>query len=174
MQFLTDKDISITLDEENLLEIISNKTHLKDEAEKRALTTITEYLSTRYDMDYELRPYTNGTSGYSDFERVLTGTVTEDLEVFVNGTNGEELPDDRNYSLVTICLDIFKYELFQRVAPRALNQIVADRFDLAIKKLTDANRGKIEMNLKPLYATDSQNYRPFRYGKSDFDQRMRY
>jgi hypothetical protein len=180
MQFLTDKDVAMTIDDDNLNEVISNKEYLKDEAEKRALTTIDEYLSSRYDMEWELRPYIEeGTSGavYEDYQRVLSGTSgTESLEIYVNGTSGEVLPDDRNYSLLTIALDLFKYEIFQRVAPRALNQIVADRHDLAIKKLTDANRGRISIDLRPKYDTSegNQDYLPFRYGQSWQNARMKY
>jgi hypothetical protein len=172
MEFLTDRDIAITIEEDNLLEIINDKTFLKDEAEKRATTTIKEYLSQRYDMEWELRPYvdngTNGTNGLEPDERFI-----EDEHIFVNGTNGLEV-DDRNYSLITIGLDIFKYELFQRIAPRAFNQIVMDRFDLSMQKLKDANRGNLQMDLRERYEPDNQDYRPFRYGQSSENLRNKY
>lgn len=171
MEFITKKDILMSIEEENLQEIICEREELLDDAEKRVLTSLKEYLGMRYDMEYELRPYsTNGTNGLIEMERYIENN--NDV-ILVNGTSGI-LPDDRNYSLITITVDLFKYELFQRVAPRALNQIVLDRHDLAMKKLMDANRGKIQIDLKPLYNEESQNNRPFRHGKGWTNSRMKY
>jgi hypothetical protein len=178
MKFLTNKDISLTIEDDKLLQIINDKEYLKDQAERRALTTVKEYLSQRYDTSFELRAYvditgsTSGTSGLISDERFLIDSV-DGGDVFVNGTSGI-LADDRNFSLVTITLDIWKYEIFQRVSPRAISQIVMDRYDLGIQKLKDANRGKLQMELKEKYETGSQNNRPFRWGKSDESGRWSY
>lgn len=182
MKFLTHKDILITLEEDNLLEIINNKLFLKDEAEERAVETTKEYLRQRYDVEHEFRAYSaNGTNAE---DRIIydagSNGLTEDIEIGVNSTSGLQpisdlLADDRNFSLKTIVLDLFKYELFQRVAPRALSDVVADRYDRAIDKLIKANKGVISMNLKILYVDDEvQDYRPFRHGNSSISENNKY
>lgn len=171
MIFLTAKDVAITIEEENLAEVLNDKLFLQDEAENRAIETAKEFLRQRYDMEYEFRAYS--TAGLVLDDRIIFDlgitNLTEDITIGVNSTSGlntiEQLTeDDRNYSLKQIVLDVFKYELFQRVAPRQLSEIVADRFDRALEKLKQANKGIISMNLKPLFVDGEQEYRPNRYG----------
>lgn len=181
MKFLTDKDVALTIESDNLSEIVNEKLYLQDEAEDRAIETSKEYLRSRYDMDYEFRAY--ATSGTNAEDRIIydagSNGLVEDITIGVNGTSGiiandDLLPDDRNFSLKTIVLDLFKYELFQRVAPRALSEIVSDRYDRAIEKLKEANKGNIMMDLKPLFIEDEQAYRPFRYGTSDVSNKSKW
>lgn len=181
MKFLTDKDVLLCIESDNLSEILNDKLYLQDEAEDRAIETSKEYLRARYDVDFEFRDY--AIAGTNADDRIIydSGTqgLTEDITIGVNGTSGiidvaDLLEDDRNFSLKQIVLDLFKYEIFQRVAPRALSDIVADRYDRAIEKLKEAGKGNITMDLKTLYIDDVQAYRPFRYGSSDVSENSKW
>ena len=55
--------------------------------------------------------------------------------------------DDRNATLVDIVASITLYEITRRVAPRQMSETIADSYDLAIQKLKDANKGKIQLNI---------------------------
>jgi hypothetical protein len=169
MKFLTLHDIHITIEECNLHEITNCKSYIVDEAEERALETIREYLRGRYDIDFELRAYATSGTTLDYLERFKDS----DDSIYVNGTSGL-LSDDRNFSLKTIALDLMKYELFQRVAPRQLSTIVQDRYDRAIEKLTNINKGLLTMNLKSITDATDQTYMPFRYGNNEWSNKYKW
>jgi hypothetical protein len=163
MKFLTDQDLLTTIELENLNEITNSSIIVKNECEDRSLETVKEFLRGRYDIEYELRSYTAATTGFTD----LTRYNIDDTILVYSSTSGSFKLDDRNFSLKSITLDLMKYELFQRVAPRQISSIIVDRYDRAIQKLTDINKGMLTMSLKSLTEADDQNYQPFRYGQTD-------
>jgi len=165
MIFLTNSDIEMRLDDENLSEIISNSCgtpneELINQAELIALEDIKNAIRDRYDTDYELRAYSeSGTNAYDRIYDPITDKIT------VNGTSGNILPDDRNVSVIQWVSDITVYNLYLRVAPRALNEIVADRFDTASDKLKMAQRGELSLDLRKRVDEDNEQvYKPMRFG----------
>lgn len=171
MKFLTYSDLYLSIEQENIDEITNCKTYLVDEAEQRALESTKEYLRGRFDIEYELRSYSTSGISLQNYERYKD--VNDVVSVW-DGTSSTFLTDDRNYSLKCIVLDLLKYELFQRVAPRQLSQIVVDRYDRAITKLTNINKGLLTMNLKTISDTNEQNYYPFRYGNNEWSNKYKW
>lgn len=61
MVFLLQRDLDVLIDPENLQEIVSYEQTIIDDCEMRAITVCKEFLSNRYDMNYEFS--LNSTSG---------------------------------------------------------------------------------------------------------------
>lgn len=72
MQFLTLRDLRLTLEIENINEIVNDQMYLVDEAEAIALENIREYLRKICDIDYELRSIQdyNINVVYNDYDRI--------------------------------------------------------------------------------------------------------
>lgn len=163
MKFLTKKDLYTSITEDSLDEITDCKDYILDECENRSIEAIKEFLRARYDIDYELRSYVIDDSSGSVLNEMQR--VNNDDVITVHSSSGI-LIDDRNYSLKTIACDIFKYELYQSVAPKQISPVVVDRYDRAIEKLTNINKGMLNMNLKEIVKTDENTYTAFRFGNS--------
>lgn len=291
MKFLTLNDLRLTMEIDNLNEIVNTQSYLIDEAESIALENVKEYLRKICDIDFELRAIQNYSINtvYNDYDRirltynqankdfsnnysinlidsnilnngseiilvkipntcspvkdfipiptfyegdenftvqndpnysatcgvittldgtVSTGKIINYYNTVYSGTSGvainystvttasantyinnvsnfgqytysnkdrDFLTDDRNFSLKQITIDLMKYLLFQRLAPKMINQNVVDRYNMSIDKLTRASQAKIQMNLKEIpNSVEFQNNSSVRFGWSKQSARFRY
>lgn len=100
------------------------------------------------------------TAGHTITEIDYTSITTQVANTYFNNPNNFDqyllsnvsrdfYSDDRNTNLVIIVGDIWKYELFSRIAPRQISQIVVDRYNDAKAWLKGQANGNTDMNLKP-------------------------
>jgi phage gp36-like protein len=74
--------------------------------------------------------------------------------------------DDRNVILKQLILDIFTYNLIQRIHPRQISETIIERYTTAIETLRQIQRGDISINLKKYEGTEFQNNMSVRWGIS--------
>lgn len=72
MKFLLPKDLNLILDEELVNQITCDNDELLNQAEAKAIEEVHQWLSPRYDTDFELRPYEdyNVNNDYEDLTRL--------------------------------------------------------------------------------------------------------
>ena len=79
MKFLLKKDLNLLLEEHIIDQLTCDNDELLNQSEAKALETCYEWLDSRYDMDFELRPYSDyvHSNVYSDLERIRVSQSEE-------------------------------------------------------------------------------------------------
>ncbi len=139
----------------------------------------TNKIENYYNSIYDTSGYTISTIDYALIATSLANTYLGNPNNFdqykLSNKNHDFSHDDRNQSLVVIVGDIWKYEIFSRVAPRMISQIVVDRYNDALATLKSQANGYTDMNLKPYKnAVAFQQNMGILFGNSINNFRWRY
>lgn len=157
MNYLLKVDITDRVKEQKVDEWTETKDSVLDALESSAIEIAKGYTRHWYDVEKEFRKvnlydvltaYTVDQRIYDEanakhyicIQDAIAGTLLSDTDYFAQ-------QDDRNAVLLEIVIDVLIYNLSSRQNSRQMNQLRIDRYDSAIDKLKDAQKGRIMLDI---------------------------